>query len=327
MIRKLSKQLRMFDALSDGYDALKQSVQVLYHHPRFLVPLLVCWLIYAPLIIYVKYYLPWDRLSVGAAFAVCFGVVALMSFLLGGSCLVLLELVQQIETTGRASVGRATLDAFANNLIKAMPILIIWSVLWFVLLIIQAIISKGKDRDSNDADASAENVARTLSGSGEGFSLSRGFFRAIQKAIRMIVFLMLPAIAWEGAGPLTAMKCGMGALRLHLSFFATGFVLSEVAAIAIFAPPGLLISLADESEIAYPEWVWVGIIIYSAFAWSFVMFIEQMFAAELYLWHLKWREVCRFLEPDAKLPRLRDIPQPSIMDEVREFTLLKDFPD
>jgi len=166
----------------------------------------------------------------------------------------------------------------------------------------------------------AENAAKTLAGY-QNFSLSRAFFEALEKGVWMIVFLILPAIFWENLSFLKAIKKGIAVFKTYLSEFVTGFVLTWMVAIIIFLPPGLLFYIADELEIELPTWVWIITIIYIAFGWSYSIYLEQMFTAELYLWHLKWEkkseeEKKRFGKP---LSKLRDVKTPPVLDEVPDL--------
>jgi hypothetical protein len=69
--------------------------------------------------------------------------------------------------------------------------------------------------------------------------------------------------------------------------------------------------------INFPEWVWVAVIIYSGLAWSFCMYLEQMFTAQLYLWHLKWEEsVLEAKKRNQPLPLFKDTEQPALLAKV-----------
>ena len=63
-----------------------------------------------------------------------------------------------------------------------------------------------------------------------------------------------------------------------------------------------------------------------AFAWSFTIYLEQMFTAELYLWSLKWEQAVHKAQQENKpLPELIDVPRPSILDEVPDLLEKKYF--
>lgn len=130
----------------------------------------------------------------------------------------------------------------------------------------------------------------------------------------------LPAIAWENMGFWKATKKGIAVFRAHLSEFVTGFVLTEGVALLIFLPPALLFYITGEVEITLPDYVWVITIIYIAFAWSYSIYLEQMFTAELYLWNMKWeKEVAKAQAEGKPIPSMREVPRPSVLDEVHEL--------
>jgi len=136
----------------------------------------------------------------------------------------------------------------------------------------------------------------------------------------MIMFLILPAIAWENLGFWKSVKKGLATFKAYLSEFVTGFVLTEVAAIIIFLPPAILFSISGELDVSLPDPVWIATIIYIAFAWSYSIYLEQMFTAELYLWNLKWeKEVAKAQKENRPIPSMREVSRPSVLDEVHEL--------
>ena len=52
--------------------------------------------------------------------------------------------------------------------------------------------------------------------------------------------------------------------------------------------------------------------LYIGCAWSYSIYLEQMFMAELYLWHLKW-------ERSGKAGSIEQIPPPQLLDNVHEL--------
>lgn len=186
------------------------------------------------------------------------------------------------------------------------------------MLFVQALFSKKEDSNEKES-ISAQNAAKTLAGY-EGFSFFKASVKALEKGIRMIMFLILPALAWENLNFWRAVKKGVTVFKTHLSEFVTGFVLTGVATMIIFLPPTILFSIANQAKTPFPDWVWILTIIYLAFAWSYSIYLEQMFAAELYLWNMKWeKEVTKAQQKNVPAPSLRDVPKPSLLDEVREL--------
>ncbi len=307
----------MFQGIKNGWDLIKESIRVFNHHPKFLIPLLLTWVVYAPIVLYLKYWFNWDAYTTSQVFLIVFGVIFVFAFLLSFSCSMLLELIQQLESGQKMSVAKAFEYTLSHNTIRILPIVFVWTIIWFILLVIQALLSKDKKREKESF--SAENAAKTLAGY-RSFSLSRAFFEALQKGVRMVVFLILPAIAWENLSFWQSVKKGLAVFRSNLSAFVTGFVLTGLAATIIFLPPALLFYISDELEVTFPDWVWLITIIYIAFGWSYSIYLEQMFTAELYLWNHKWeKEVAKAQQEGRPIPTLNQVPRPSVLDDVHEL--------
>ena len=313
----------MFKGIKTAKELIKQSLVLLGKRPILLVPLLLCWALYAPIVLYFQFFFNWSQYPTSLVLLIVFGIITIFSLIIGISCLILLELIEQIESDENVSILNAFWSVVKSDLLRALPILLVWAFLWFIIQIIQ-VFFRQRNSNSKDKEFSAQNAARTLAGMDRGWSLSGAFFEALKKGLRMIVFLILPAIAWEELLPISATKKGLSILKAHISEFATGFVLSEAVAAFIFLPVGIIVSFVDEFEIVLSSGIWFGIIIYCAFAWSFSLYIEQMFAAELYLWHLKWVEAIKVAKKNKEsMPIFSRIKPPSILDDIPELVKLK----
>jgi len=312
-----------FKGIRTAGEIFRLSLAVLRKQPSLAEPLLMCWVIYAPIVLYLDYFFNWSKYSLSSVLLIVLAVITVFSLIIGISCLVLLELIEQIENGEEASILHAFSHVLRSSLIRALPILLVWAFLWFVIHVI-ATFFRRRNSSSNDEDFSAENAARTLAGLDSSWSFSSAFFDALNRGARMIVFLILPAIAWEELSPILATKKGLSILKSHIIEFSTGFVLSETTSFAVFLPTTILFFVTDKFNIVLPDGIWFVVIIYCALAWSFSLYIEQMFTAELYLWHLKWVAASNLARKNKKhLPDFRDITPPSILDDVPEFVKLR----
>lgn len=308
----------MFESVRDGWDLIFASFRVFGKYPLFIVPLFIVWIIYATIIIYFKFFFNWDNLSINMSILVVFLIIFCFTLLISFSCLVVLELIQQIETGNNLNLLTAFSETIKKDFIKIIPLALIWAVIWFILTIVEAILRKKKKSDTEN-DFTARNVASTLSGEDE-FSWSGFSIDLLQKGIRMIIFLILPAIAWEDMGFFKSIKRGFSVLRKNIMTFATGFTLTYLAAVIVFFPPAILLYVTGELEIALPDIVWFFVIIYIGIAWSYSLYLEQMFAAHLYLWHLRWEKKCESAIAAGKdPPRITAVNPPSILDEVPDL--------
>ncbi|MBC8875958.1 MAG: hypothetical protein H8E44_41570 [Planctomycetes bacterium] len=105
----------MFSRLKSGVEVVGDNIKVFRLHPKLSVPLLFCWLIYAPIALYLKFFFPWDNFGFGGICFIVFLIILLFSFIFSCSCLVLLELLQQIESGKRASLFSAFADGLSQH--------------------------------------------------------------------------------------------------------------------------------------------------------------------------------------------------------------------
>jgi hypothetical protein len=307
--------------MKDGVNLFLMSIRFFIRYPISIVPLIICWSIFAPVILYFKFYFNWDMFNTAESLIIIFLIYFGASFLIGISCLILLEIAQQVESEEEINLSKALKDCFLSDFIKAFPVLIIWSIIWFVLVVIQALFSKKKSSDKGeDEKLTAKSAAETLAGIGDEFSLSKAFFNALQKGVRMIVFLILPAVAWEELSPLKAIKKGLNVFRNNIPEFLTGFALTELFSTIVFLPVTIIFIVHYNVEIIFPEYVWYIVLVYIAFAWSLAFLVEQLYVAELYLWHIKWENEQKIARAQGKeLPELMDVEKPSFFDNVKSL--------
>lgn len=312
----------MFQGIKNGGSLIGEAIKALIKYPNMLLPLLLCWSLYAPLLVYLKFHLPWGDYDTPTQFIIAFSFVLLLSIIFSWSAFMLLEQIRQIEMGEKSSILKSISKSIENTII-ALPIAIVWAAIWFALTVIEAMLRRGSNSEDDDdnEEFNAENVAKTVAGY-EEFSLSGAFFDALKKGVRMLAFLIYPAIAWEKLGTLKSVKKGLGVANTHKTEFATGFVITELAAFLVFLPPAILFLISGKFEVDFPDFVWFGTMVYCAFAWSFALFLEQMFVAELYLWHLIWEKEVRLAKATFKPePKLEDVKRPSVMDNVADLHL------
>lgn len=156
----------MFNGISNGIALIKRSIQVFMKYPDFAIPLACVWVVYAFVVIYIEFLYPWDRFGSDVNLLFCLGVFLLLSLLYGFSALVLLELIQQVETDQPVSFGKAANAAFQQDMLKALPVLLLWVALQFVVFVLQLLLKATIGRLRRRSGISLENAARTLAGEG-----------------------------------------------------------------------------------------------------------------------------------------------------------------
>jgi hypothetical protein len=291
----------MFADIAAGTRLVTQSLQAFARFPSLLLPLAFLWGVATPALAYLLFRLSWWDYGWTLLALIAVGLFMLFSLLLSLSCFVLLERIRQIEMDEPRDMARA-LTAGLRNTGRALPIVVVWTLLWVVLQVIGIV--AGGDDDSGDDD-----------------SLASWSLQALAKGLRMVVFLTFPALAWDGIGPVQATKRGLDVARTHKAVFATGFVLTKIVATLVIVPPIALLLGTVALDWMIPTWAWVATIAYCALVWSFAMVLEQMFAAELYAWHLVWEDArAKAGTNGAPAPSvLQDIKRPSLVDGVPDL--------
>jgi hypothetical protein len=185
--------------------------------------------------------------------------------------------------------------------VRALPLVLVWSVLWLAVNALAILL--GGDDDDGDRGVGDRVVDWSL--------------RAACDAIRMLVFCSLPALAWEvGESPLGAVRRGMAVARRHKAEFGVGLLLSDLAGqIALLPITGVVVAYMGDVEL--PQVAWLGAAALSLLLWTFLMLVQQLYAAELYVWHLLWEDAAARSVAAGEAPVAPDaVTRPSLLDGV-----------
>jgi len=292
--------------LSGGWQLLKDSFYFIVKKPIFLLPIFLVWTMDAVGTLYFRYW--WTPTDIASAFLTIFLFILFLSYLISLANILMLAFIQQIESGEKISFSKALKEMIRNSL-KALFVSFLWAVVWFLILIFDALTSVGGSEER--AKPSLRDAARTLAGLNTPFSWLGLSLGLIEKVIRMSIFLALPAIAWESKGPISSFKKSFQIIKTHFPQFLSVYSLTLVAIFIIVLPLIPIFSL-DESGVIIPDVLWTIVIIYIAIVWSLQIYLEQMTVGMLYLWHLKW-------EKSGGTGPLSSVPRPSLLDNICEF--------
>lgn len=311
----------MFEGIKNGAGLLSASYKTFRQYPILLFPIFVVWLIYAPLIIYFKWYFNWNLHNVKAQFMILFLIIYFLAFILSISCSVMLELLQQKETGKKFNLTTAVQITFSSHLVPILLLSLVWSFVWFILVVIKIFTKK---KNSGSEEENTENIARTLAGGSDSFATFS--IDLMLKGIRMVAFLIIPAFAWENKGIRKSFSRGFEILGQRKAEFLGGFTLSLAVEFIIFLPAGMMFYLSDKGMV-FSDWSWFVCIFYVGFAWSYSIYLEQMFAAELFLWQMAYeKEVAIWSKKKSEYEEFKDdypdfskTRRPSIIDNIPDL--------
>lgn len=300
----------MASKTTEGWKLFRDSFRFLRKKPVFVVPIFFSWIVVAAVVLYAQYYFEFpSSILVGIGYVYLF--LFLMTFIICIANVMMLEFMQQMEFGEKISFVKALKEALFLDLLKVIPVAVIWAIIWFLILIIRALTSKKKGKKTR-AEPSLRDAARTLGGAKSGpFSWLNLGLKMFEKLIRMTVFLVLPAITWENKGPFSAFRKAVEIIKLHPIQFLTTYTLTGAAAV-LMALPLVPVFLLDELGVTFPDTFWFGIIIYEGIIWTLGVYLEQMSVGLLYLWHLKWVK-------NGSKGELSSVAKPHLLDDVYEL--------
>jgi hypothetical protein len=293
-------------------------------HPVILLSTFLTWVVYAVTILYFRHYFDWGGYSRKEHVAIVYGIIFGITAAIALNCIFILRILGQIETVQRTNVVTAALGT-AVDFAYALPIILLWASLDFVLVIVKAILSR-KSRAGDDdievtgrGDVGVAAFAKTLAGYEEHQSVASvglsSLIDAIRKGLRMISMLGLAALVWERRNPFGALQQAARAVAANPQSFVARYTLSWAVVMFLFIPPVILVFMADKLRISLPSGVWMGCIFFCALAWSFMILSELLLMAGFYMWYLQWM---RFNEERKRQGQpvlaMTDITPPSFCD-------------
>lgn len=299
--------LGLISGFKGGWNLLKESFRILREKPILILPLLFSWIVISSIVLYVRWFFHFpNNLSLIILYLYLF--VFIMAISISSGNIMMLELIEQIESGEDTSFGRAFKEAVGKDLIKAIPIALVWAIIWTFIVILEAITSKARE---NRSEPSMEGAAKTLGGANSGsFSWLGLGLSMLRKLVRMTVFLTLPSITWEDEGPISSFKKAVSIIKEHTYQFLSTYTLTLFAAIIMGLP---LVVIFKLSEIyTFPPVLWSLVIIYEAVVWTLTIYFEQMSVGMLHLWHLKWVRNGRKGDIDS-------VRKPSLLDKFHEL--------
>lgn len=296
--------------LQSGWVTFKRIFKFIFRKPFLLLPMMFAWGVYVAVAVLVQANYDLEALDTGLLLLVVFGFTFLSTFTIGVSSLFILELIEQHETTGKMNPFKALFDMLTKDLWRALPIILLWALLDFVLKLIIALLNSTRKRKNRPSRPKGP-LQRVV--------------EAFRDLVRMGSMTVFTVVAWENLGPKASFDKGFRVFKSQFVEMLTGFVLNRVTGI-LLALPLILVIVLLQGEATIPEGVWIGLLVYISIIWSLEKLIEQLFVSELYLWYKHYENAVAEAKRLGKTPpaSIHDVPKPSFTDNVLD--LVKDGP-
>lgn len=294
-------------------NVFKNIFKALFKYPVMFLPIIANIIIFSLISIYFRFHFDTSGItSLEQFFGFGFLVLMLLCFIISFNCFVLLEIIQQIENGKPINLFSALDEVIFKDIPRALPIMLVWAIIWFILEVINMIISSLRSRRRRGEN---RGYARRYGNDMFLRTLST-IVSLVESGVRMLIFYVYPAIAWEDASPIESIKKSFRHLKEVGPEFLIGFGELEFIS-AIVGVPLLLFLIANEHVKSLPpETLWTIIIIYMSIAFSFYIFLQQIYTAILYLWIIKWNKaVVIAIVNKQPIPTIKDVEFPSLVDD------------
>ena len=286
--------------IQSGWSVFKRNLKLIFSKPYLLIPMIIALL--APILAAIWFNATYnvETMEILELLLVLFAFTFISIFSIGVASLFILEIIEQLESRGKINPFKALFDMLSKDLWRALPIIILWSLIDFILYLLILLL---------DATRSRKNRPKRPRG-----PIQRAV-EAFRDLIRMGSMMIFTVIAWEKLGPKESFDKGYRVFKYRFSELLVGWGLNKVMGI-ILAIPLILIFMALAANLLPLQTTLISVIIYTSIILSLRKLIEQLFVSELYLWYLHYeRAKAKALSTGSEPPAsMYDIKRPFFTD-------------
>ena len=304
-----------FWKIKTSFWLIVETIKSIKKFPILLLPIFITWVVFALITIYLQYYAVFPDNDI-LFYLTFFWIFWFITFVLTYTSSIMVNIVRQIETDWIIKIK----DAFKESnkkIFKLWGLSLIWAVIWFLLVILEAILAKAKDNKSSWS-VNYEWVAKTLWWEWSIFSWFGLWLQVIKDLLRLSVFLSVPNIMWKNKWVISSIKEWWKIIWKHPVEFLWMYGSMFLIWILMALPLWIIFSLSDNWH-QFSNLFWILVIIYEWIIWTFSIYMEQMASTLLVLWHMKWEKENLWVEKWQEKP-ISEIEKPSLLDDVREFS-------
>lgn len=266
----------MFSEIKTGWSIFIDSIKALFRKPVLLAPLLIVWVVYFSAAAALLF--PLRGIAFHQFLQYILVMTLMLSVLMSFSFAMVLDMIKQNSESGKINFASALNSTFSRHIYKILPFSIFWLIIWLLFTFIESIVGGKQSRDAMlNLVTNPFKVTRI-----------RSLLRALMKAVRMVIFLAFPAIVWEGKGIISSIGRGYRILKSHFVEMATAYVVTGFSGVLLGIPPFLVYYFALDYYTSTTSIIITWLYIW--FAWSFTIYLEQLFVAGLYMRHLAWEQ-------------------------------------
>ncbi len=275
-----------------------------FRRPKMLVPVIIGVLLYLPVLYYLAIERDFTTLTAEELvirIVVFFVAVPLITMVVS---LVLIEMIHQQTNTNQIHLFKALRKAWGVRMIKALPVIIVWSLFRYVLVAAKLVFAPKRFGDNRYSQHSREV---STSRSGRRFidvyevAMWEGgnnqFTNAFRRGLRPFFMLYLTTMSLE-KGLKKPLNLASDAYMHQVGIIKTAYGMNSFILLVLHLPVLLMIGFLP-SVMNY-NLMMVLIFAYLGFMWFSLMLVKQMLMSSLYLWYARWKETVKTDELEGK---------------------------
>lgn len=273
--------------------------KLILNYPVFILPLLVSYTVLAGYTYLMEMTAFFEQFTGAQTVGI---LLFLYSFTLTFTGSLIMEWVQHIENGYSPRILAGLKDTLVHNLPRLLPIAGIWMTAWLIVVMVEILINFAIDKLTFGFAEKAR------------LSAVRQAMDFLRKGIRMFFFMNIPAVGWQGHGPISSLQRSWQIVSDHYRDFGKGYLGTYFVGFSLSLMSLTVVPLALSGTLTDQE-VRLFSIFYGSFVATVVFFLEQLFAGKLYLKVLQFEKLH---EEDPSL-NLSDVEEPDFHDDVPDF--------
>lgn len=298
MLQQLNNTIRIF----------RHALRLAWRRPVVLVPLLLLWLLYVPLVAFLAFHADLTAIPPMIASIGLFLVPIALHTGLALACAILVRSTGEMSAKRPATLISQCRDILKEHKFKLLTLGVIAGMINMLLIMFQAIHSPESSGIPDTLRAySLENLARILLNisSDELLSAAALKYAVIKKAVRLTIFLAVAGFILTRKKTEHLFDRAFYVIDRNMIIAVSGLILTGVAAYILSLPAAYIVTGHDQGIYTLDNTAWGMLMGYAGILWIFMLYLEQSFCLILFRWH-------HAREDRGPKAELKDTPMPDV---------------
>ncbi len=296
-------------AFQNGFRTTMDSLKYLLSHPKLIVPTFFIKIVDIVLFVWFFGFTSLGNrilddtasFAVWQLFLIAYLMLVTVRLIEGIATMMTLSMVKQNDQTYKMGFFKALVETLTSSLWLALPVILFWALIEFIIHLVFAAISAMLNRDNKRSGKSMAQRA---------LDRKRRF---IQRMIKLVSLFSYPIVVWDKKPFFRAIKESFAMFKSRFGVILTGTSFLGFLIALMWLPPFIIVMIAGYFEFLNLGIV-IGLFVYMVLLWSIKYLIETLFITKVFLWYRAWQKACdEAKEKGKEIPSLNEIPKPDLL--------------